>query len=330
MFLDASGETVFYMRRVEGRDTLFMFRPDLHGGDHHAILSQSLDAINAWQCPGRCVVLCDRWPAGAPHLKFKFFDMARIGHLLERQAVKIHELLTDVPMLTTLSPEHRPLPPEIYDMIKGEVVVAPGKAPFDDAVVRPALFVFDGKDATARAEPLSFLRPTDLPSRVYRDPSGARLWLTMGDSCHLFVLDASTYELAGDIIWPVDEQALARLAFHPIRPEAWVATLSSVRVYDRGSLKLLREISIAPELRWHRGDRVKGLVGALAFSADGKRALVARPLHGDVLELDTASFATVKSHATFVDPLELVVASRGNRVYLQGMRAGQVSWMPWT
>lgn len=327
MFLDATGETVFYMRRVEGRDTLFMFRPELHGGDHHAILSVSHDSMRAWPGGGRCVILCDKWPEDKPGLKFKFFDMARIAHLLERQALRIHELLTDVQMLAGIGAEHRPLPTQVFELLQGEVVVVPGKAAFDDGVARPALFRFDGKDATVRAVPLMFLRPTDLPSAAYPEPGGKRLWLAMGDSCHLFVLDASSFELVGDIVWPVDEQSLARVAFHPSRPQTWVSTLTGVRVYDRDSLKLLLEVPCASELRWHRGDRVKGFVGAPAFASD-TRVLLARPLHGDVLEVNADDYRVTRSLPMLIDPLELAVAPALNLVYVQGLRTGQVSWMP--
>ncbi|MDC1142250.1 hypothetical protein OAU50_04100, partial [Planctomycetota bacterium] len=146
---------------------------------------------------------------------------------------------------------------------------------------------------------------------------------------HMFVLDANTHDFIGDVIWPVEQQAMARVAFHPRRPEAWVSAYSSIFIYDTGTLELLHEMPIETELRWHRGERVLGLIGGVCFSADGDRALIARPMSGDIAEYDARSHTLKQMIPMAIDPLELVAAPAVGRIYVQGLRNGNVSWLPY-
>lgn len=329
MFLDPFGDTLFYRRRVDGLDTLFVFQPDRGGVEIHAQLASGHEQLRAWPTAGGNLLVASPWPRAQGGLSFRIFSMRRVRELLRGKVEHLNEKLTDLPLVREFSTEERPLPVDAYERIKGEVVVVPGLFPREAGPDVPALYVLDGRTAVSRVHLLSGLDPHALPSALCTEPGGERRWLTVGDSNHLFVLEGPRFEIAGDVIWPVEQQALARVAFHPRKPEAWVSALSSVFVVDRETLKLTGELPIEDELRWHRGERVQGMVGGVVFNVDGTRALVARPLSGDVLEIDTASRRRIGRIPLAVDPLELLAVPAGNRVYVQGLRNGSLSWFPW-
>jgi hypothetical protein len=331
VFLGPGGETLFYKRRVEGLDALFAFQPDTGKIEVHAQIASSSEQLRAWPTRSGQIVVCSGWPRSQNGLRFRFYDGARISALLERQASRLNELLTDVPVLGDFKLERSALPVEVFEAVKGERVVLPGFSPHagEPGTQLPVLYEIDGTSASYRLVPLPFLKPTTLPGALVEEPGGDRRWLTVGDSNHLFVLDGRSHELAGDVIWPIEQQALARVSFHPVRPEAWISALSSVFVYDRERLTLIGEIHIEEELRWHRGERVLGFVGAVAFSQDGSRALVARPLSGDLLEIDVVTRKRVGRIPVVIDPLELCTAPGVGRVYMQSLRNGNVSWFPY-
>jgi hypothetical protein len=333
MFLSPTGDTLFYRRRLNGQDTLFAFQPDSARAEHHAQLAASKTQLRAWATHSGQVVVCENWPRAPGGLRLRFYDARRISDLLEKQAKKLNELLTDVPALDGFTSEKAALPVEIFERVKGEVVAVPGLAsplrePTDDRQ-SPALYVVDGVNVTYYTVPLPFVGADALPGGLYTEPSGKRHWLTVGDSNHLFVLDARTHELVGDLIWPAEEKALARVAFHPTRNEAWVSAHSSIFIYNRDDLRLLDEISIEDELRWHRGERVLGFIGAVTFSHDGSKALVARPMSGDLLELDVSTRSKASRIPVAVDPLELLFTPSAGRAYMQSLRNGNISWLPY-
>lgn len=329
MFLSPTGDTLFYRRRVDGLDTLYAFQPDAARVEFHAQLAASQTQLRAWPTLSGQLVVSSHWPRNPGGLRLRFYDMQRIALLLSRHASRINEKLTDVPELGNFPAERAALPVPVFEAIRGECVVIPGLAPEDaDGQQPPALYEIDGRGASWRVIRLPFLQPTALPGALYAEPGGERRWLTVGDSNHLFVLDGR-HQLEGDIVWPVEQSALARVAFHPTRDEAWVSALSSVFVYSRSGLKLLAEIAIEDELRWHRGERAVGFIGEVAFSHDGARALVARPLSGDLLEVDVASRRRVGRVPVAVDPLELLYAPAVGRAYMQSLRNGNVSWFPY-
>jgi hypothetical protein len=324
MFLGPGGDTLFYKRRVDGLDTLYVFQPDTGRVEVHANLASSTEQLRAWPTHSGQVIACAGWPRSPGGLRLRVFDAAQISELLTRQAARLNELLTDVPVLADFTLERKALPMDVFGRVKGEVIALPGMLPDGG----PGIYEIDGATASYRCVPLKFLKPTTLPGALVEEPGGARRWLTVGDSAHLFVLDAR-HELVGDVIWPVEQQALARVAFHPVRPEAWISTLSSVFVYNRDSLQLVGEVAIEEELRWHRGERMLGFIGGVAFSQDGARALVARPLSGDLLEIDVVSRKRLSRIPFVVDPLELCPAPGVGRVYLQSLRNGNISWFPY-
>lgn len=325
MFLDSGGETLYYIRRVDGHDSLFAHQPDHPRGDYHAMLQSSPGRLMAWRTK-QCVVSCDGWPrVQGNSLTFRFLSQARLRDALRRQPRSVNEQLTGVPSLGEFSFEARQLPPQIYELLAGEVLHIAGFASAQDGVMVPALYVLDGRAAAYFAVPLPFLESTTIPSAAVTEPSGKRHWLTVGESNHLFVLNEK-YELASDVLWPAEEQGLARVAFVPHRNEAWVSAHSSVFVFDTSSHKLVGEINAEPGLRWHRGERVRGFVGAVGFNGAGTRAYLARPLSGDVLELDVASRKQTGIFPMTVDPLELACAHGKGRVYVQGLRSGAISW----
>jgi hypothetical protein len=244
---------------------------------------------------------------------------------LKRAPRRVNEHLTGVQTLGQFTAEPRPLPPAVFDLLAGETLRVCGFAPGPQGGTAPALYVMDGRAAVYYAAPLPFLEATTIPSAICSEPASGRHWLTVGDSNHLFVLD-ERYQLVGDVFWPAEEQGLARVAFAAARNEAWVSAHSSVFVFDLKSLKLLGEIAAEPNLRWHCGARVRGFVGGLAFNATSTRALLARPLSGDVLEFDAASRRQVGAYPMTVDPLELACAHGKGRVYVQGLRSGAISW----
>lgn len=325
MFLDAGGETLYYIRRVDGQDSLFAHQPDHARGDYHALLHSTPGRLNAWPLEA-CIVTCDGWPrVNGRSLTFRFFPQARLLDALRRQPANVNQHLTGVFQLGEFAHEPRPLPPAVFDLLAGKMLCVPGFAPRDDGVMAPALYVMDGKSATYQLAGLPFLESTTIPSVIETEPSGLRYWLTVGDSNHLFVLNEK-FELAGDALWPAEERGLARVAFLPSRSEAWVCAHSSVFVFDLATLRLLGELPAEPNLRWHRGERVRGFVGALRFNTQGTRAFLARPLSGDVVEIDTVSRRQVNSYPMTVDPLELACAHGKGRVYVQGLRSGAISW----
>jgi len=328
MFLGPTGDTLFYKRRVDGLDTLYVFQPDTGRVEVHAHIASSTGQLRAWPTESGQVVVCNTWPRAQGGLKLRFFDARRVSDLLSRQSSRLNELLTDVPELSEFAVERKALPVALFESVQGDQIVVPGMAPKGDAQA-PALYEVDGATATYRVIPLRFLEDTTLPGSLSEEPGGARRWLTVGDSNHLFVLDARTHELVGDVIWPAEQQALARVAFHPVRPEAWISALSTVFVYDRNTLRQIAEIPIEEDLRWHRGERVLGFIGAVSFSQDGSRALVARPLSGDLLEIDVVSRKPTGRIPVVIDPLELCAAPAVGRTYMQSLRNGNVSWFPY-
>lgn len=328
MFLSPTGDTLFYKRRVDGLDTLFVFQPDTSRVEVHAQLASSPDHLRAWPTNTGQLVVSTGWPRGQNGLRFRFFDTARVAAALQRSAPRVNEVLTDLPMIDEFTIDRRQLPETVFNCVRGDHVVLPGLFPFSETQT-PALYEIDGRTATSRVVPLPFLPPTALPGTLYDEPGNERRWLTVGDSYHLFVLDAKSHALAGDIIWPAEQQALARVAFHPTRDEAWISALSSIFVYSRSSLTLLAEIQVEEELRWHRGERVSGFIGGVIFSQDGSKALVARPLSGDLLEFDVDSRRRVSRVPVVVDPLELLAAPALGRIYLQSLRNGNISWLPY-
>lgn len=324
MFLGPTGDTLFYKRRVGGLDVLFVFQPDAAGREVHARLSSAPGQIRAWPTQSGQVVVCEDWPRSKGGLRFRFYDARRIAALMERRPDRLNDALTDVPLLGDFTTEPKALPVALFERLRGERVALPGLASRG-----PAIYEIDGENASYRLAPLDFLESSALPGGLYDQPGGTRRWLTVGDSNHLFVLDAATHELEGDVIWPAEQRALARVAFHPTRAEAWVSAAESVFVYDRESLAPLAEIQAETELRWHQGERVTGFAGGVLFSRDGQSALIARPLSGDLLEVDVASRKRKGNIPLTIDPLEICPAPGVGRVYMQGLRNGTVSWMPW-
>ena len=329
MFLGPTGDTLFYKRRVDGLDALFVFQPDTGKIEVHAQIASSKEQLRAWPLPSGHIVVCNGWPRSDGGLRFRFYDGKQVSELLDKQASNLNTLLTDVPSLGDFKPERTALPVDIFEAVQGAQVVLPGIAEDTAGKQKPSLYEIDGKNAAYRTVPLTFLKDSALPGSLINEPDGKRRWLTVGDSHHLFVLDGETHELVGDVIWPAEQQALARVSFHPVRDEAWISTLSSVFVYSRSKLQQLGEIPIEEELRWHRGERVLGFIGSVVFSQDGSRALVARPLSGDVLEIDVVTRKRVGRIPVVIDPLELCTAPGVGRVYMQSLRNGNVSWYPY-
>jgi hypothetical protein len=325
VFLGPAGDTLFYKRRVDGLDTLYVFQPDTGKIEVHAHISGSAEQLRAWPTRSGQVIVCNGWPRAQGGLKLRFFDAKQISELLSRQASRLNDLLTDVPVLGDFERDRKALPVKVFERVQGETIVLPGMAPEGG----PGLYEINGATASYHCVPLSFLKDTTLPGSLVEEPGGARRWLTVGDSDHLFVLDGRSHELVGDVIWPVEQQALARVAFHPFRPEAWISTLSSVFVYNRNTLRLIGEIPVEEELRWHRGERVLGFVGAVTFNQDGGRALIARPLSGDLLEVDVINHKRVGRIPVVIDPLELCAAPGVGRIYMQSLRNGNISWFPY-
>ncbi len=329
MFFDASGETLFYLRRVDGRETLFAHQPDHPRGDYHAALEVSHGRLMAWPCGRHAVLVCDGWPrADDRGLSFKLLETSRVKSLLAKQPRQVNELLTDVPKLSEFSVEHRALPPRVFDILKGDSASVAGFAPSDDGTgSAPAIYAIDGKAATFRLVHLPFLERTTIPAAVYAAPDGKHHWLTVTDSNHLFVLD-ERYAIVGDVLWPSEQQGLARLAFDPARGEVWVSVQGSLLIFNTKTFKLTGEIAAAPELRWHRGERVRGFLGGVCLDSSGTRAWLARPLAGDVVEYDARTRKQIGTWPMTVDPLELTIAPANSRVYVQGLRSGAISWFP--
>ncbi|MHC4840603.1 MAG: YncE family protein [Planctomycetota bacterium] len=328
MFLNPAGDTVFYKRRIDGLDTLFAFQPDAAGAEVHVRLASSPGQLRAWPTQHGQIIVCNDWPQTSAGLTFHIYDAARVSAALDGRG-DVNTKLTDITRLHDFKAERLSLPVEVFERIQGEVICIPGMSNlFGDGQV-PAVYEIDGQKATYRVCRLEFLGRTDLPGHINAQPGDDRHWLSVGDSNHMFVIDAKTHDFIGDVIWPVEQQAMARVNFHPRKPEAWVSAYSSLFVFDTNTLDQLHEIPIETELRWHRGERTLGLIGGVCFSADGERALVARPMSGDIAEFDTSSLKLVKTIPTAIDPLELVAAPAVGRIYIQGLRNGNVSWLPY-
>ncbi|MBE7491995.1 MAG: hypothetical protein HS108_09620 [Planctomycetes bacterium] len=321
MFLDPSGDTLFFHRRADGLDTLFVMQPDGRSADRPLALYGSREPLRAWAAPGGALCVASPWPSAPGGLKLRVYDMARVRALLARATGDINAGLTDVPEVGDFSPEPRPLPEPVFARLRGDTLAVPGQWQG-----RPALYVLDGRAAASRVVPLEFLDAHSLPAAVVDEPGTARRWLTVADSHHLFVLEGPEFALAGDLVWAPEQRGLARVAFHPAAPEAWVSAGSSVLVVDRAGLRVLAEIPVEPAARWHRGRRIAVTAGAVVFSPDGRTAWVARPYSGDVLELDARARRVRQAVALSVDPLELVTGP--GRVYAQGLRNGSVTWWP--
>lgn len=331
MFIHSTGDMVVYRRRVEGQDSLFVFVPDASGPEVHARLASSSGLIRAWPTLGGKLLVSREWPSRDGGLKIEVMDLARVREVMERTPDRLNETLQRPPSVTNFQPERRGLEVEIFEAIKGEHIVLPGLSPFTGKAETqsPALYELDGDSATYRVVPMSYLSEEEIPNNVYDEPGGRRRWITCGDSNHALVVHARGLEPEGEIIWPVEEQSLARLAFHPFEPEVWVCALTTVFVFDRSTLKLKDEISIDGDLRWHRGERTRGSIGGLCFSQDAERALVARPFSGDLIELDTRTRKPLRTIPMALDPLEVAFSVASGRAFVQGMRNGQISWLSW-
>src|SRR5690606_3889900 len=111
--------------------------------------------------------------------------------------------------------DDRPLPEPAFARLRGEVLAVPGMSPAcgSESDQAPAAYLLDGRAATFRVAPLAFLPRHALPAALQDEPGTRRRWLTVGDSHHLFVLDGPDLELAGDVVWPAEQQSLARVAF---------------------------------------------------------------------------------------------------------------------
>jgi hypothetical protein len=325
MFLSPAGDIIFYRRRADGQDTLYAFQPDAPGVPVHAHIAASKGQLRAWPAAGQ-VVVCPEWPRAQGGLRLRFHDAGKLAGVLQADPDKLHELLARAPELRDFSREPRALPPELYERLGGATVAVPGIAPSGKS---PAVYVADGAAASYHLIELDFLEPGTLPGNLYVAPSGGQVWLTVGDSNHLFVLDGQRFELAGDIVWPVEQKALARVAFHPARDEAWISAHSCVFVYRASSLERIAEIAIESEPRWHRGERILGMIGGVTFSRDGERALAARPMSGDLLEIDVASRQATGRIPVALDPLDILYAPTTGNVYLQSLRNGNLTWLPY-
>jgi hypothetical protein len=329
VFLSPTGDTLFYRRRVDGQDVLYAFQPDDVRIDSHVQLAASRSQLRAWPTSSGQLVVCDGWPRSPGGLRLKLYDMAQIARLVEKKPARVNEKLTDVPQIAGFRAERSALPLEIFERIRDEQIVVPGLAPVGEGDTQcPALYELDGASGSYRVVPLGFLQQTALPGSLYLEPGGERHWLTVGDSSHLFVLDSRTHELAADLVWPVEQQALARVAFNPTRREAWVSAHSSVFIYDLDSMQQVAEVPIEEEERWHRGERVVGFIGGIVFSRNGSTAMVARPLSGDVAEVSVRTRRVTGRIPVAIDPLELLVAPTASRIYMQSLRNGNISWFP--
>jgi len=325
MFIDPSGDTLFFSRRADGHDTLFVMQPDGRSADAPLALFGTPEQLRAWATPGGAMAVAAPWPVAPGGLRFRVYAMDRVRALLTRGTGDVNTLLTDVPVLGDFTPEPQPLPEPVFARLRGEVLIAPGLGPAGDGRA-PALYVMDGRTATSRIIYLAFLGKHSLPAALYDEPASTRRWLTVADSHHLFVLDGPELNLAGDLIWDAEHRGLARLAFHPAAPETWVTAAGRLLVVDRRNLRTVAEISIEDQPRWHRGERSIAAAGAVAFSRDGLTAWVARPYSGDVLEFDTRTRKLRQQIPMAVDPHELLAVP--GRILVQGLRNGAISWFP--
>ena len=328
MFLNPAGDTVFYRRRIDGLDTLFAFQPDTAGTEVHVRIASSKGQLRAWPTRHGQIIVCNDWPQTSAGLAFHIYDADRVGSALEGRG-DVNSKLTDIIRLGGFRAERISLPVAVFERLHGEMISLPGMSNlFGDAQV-PAVYEIDGARATSRVVKLEFLGRDDLPGHIYSQPGDERNWLSVGDSNHMFVLDANTHDFIGDVIWPVEQQAMARVSFHPRLSEAWVSAYSSVFVYNTSTLELITEIPVETELRWHRGERMLGLIGDVRFSSDGERVLIARPMSGDLAEFDSRSYKLLQTIPLAVDALEIVAAPAVGRVYAQSLRNGNVSWFPY-
>ena len=99
MFLYSTGETLFYNRRVDGMDSLFVFRPDHAGPEVHALLASTPGSLRAWPTLTGHVLVCTDWPRADSGLSFRLIDLERVRALMEQDPNRLNELLTDVPRI---------------------------------------------------------------------------------------------------------------------------------------------------------------------------------------------------------------------------------------
>ena len=329
MILDPDGETLIYHRRVEGADNLLAIRTE-DGPDAAPILVASgREPVRAFAARDGLMLVCCGWPRSPGGPSFRVMDLRRVTTLLRDDPARLNQRLTAVPVLAGFGIERRSLPVEVFELLRGTTVQVPGLMETGNGGWVPALYEVNGRDATFHVAPLSFLEPGALPTAAGLEPGGQRVWLTVGDSNHAFILNAESLELVDDRVWAVEETALARVSFHNSRREAWVSALTSLFIWPLDRPGPPTEIEVCPELRWQRGEMARGLVGACCFSTDGLRALVARPLSGDLVELDVETRSVLREIPVALDPLELLHCPRKGRVYFQGMRNGQIGWMPY-
>ncbi len=325
MLINPRGDTLFFKRRMDGQDTLLVMQPEGRSSDAPMSLAATPEHLRAWATPTGALAVAAPWPRDGQGLRFRMFRMDRVAGLLGRQTGDINAALTDVPLLDGFKTESSAMPEAVFTVLGGASMHIPGLFPVHGSTDHaPAIYELDGRAATFRVIPLACLDRHALPSAAQLEPGTGRFWLTVGDSHHLYVLDGPEFALAGDVVWPAEHQGLARLAFHPALPEAWIAVSSTLLVVNRNSLRVVDEIALEDELRWQRGQRVECSLGGVVFSGDGSTAWVARPYSGDVLEIDTRTRKRRGRVPVAIDALDLLVAP--GRIYMQGLRNGSVGW----
>jgi hypothetical protein len=326
MILGPSGETLFFKRRHDGLDSLYAMQPDGPSADEPVLVTASPHVLRFWLA-GNALVVAAPWPRAPGGLSLRAFDVARIADALRRR-VDLNARLTDVALAEDFTLAPAPIPEAVFALLQGESLAVPGMAPHAGAAQdqAPAAYMLDARSASMRVLPLPFMDPHALPNELIAESGTDRRWLTIGDSHHLFVLRGPECALAGDVLWPAEQRGLARVAFHPTRPEAWVTAVSSVFIVDRLKQQVVGEIAVEPELRWQRGERMAAAAGSVVFAPDGQAAWIARPYSGDVLEIDARTVKPRRKIPLAVDALELAMGH--GRVFAQGLRNGAVSWFP--
>lgn len=325
MLINPRGDTLFFKRRVDGLDTLFAMQPDGRSSDAPMPLASTHEHLRAWATASGALAVAAPWPRDSQGLRFRLFRMDQVAALLGRQTGDINAALTDVPLLGGFGPESGALPEAVFAAMAGEALHIPGLFPFGGGPDQsPAIYEIDGHAATYRVIALKCLDTHALPGALHMEPGTRRHWLTVGDSHHLYVLHGPEFALAGDVVWPAEHRGLARVAFHPAAPEAWITVCGTLLIIDRDRLRVMDELHLEDELRWQRGERVECSLGGVVFSADGGTAWVARPYSGDVLEIDTRARKRRGRVPVAVDALDLLAVP--GRVYMQGLRNGSVGW----
>lgn len=326
MILSPAGDTIFFKRRHDGLDSLYAMQPDGPSADEPVLVTASPHALRFW-LGGDALLVAAPWPRATGGLSLRAFDAARIADALRRR-VDLNAQLTDVAMAQDFTLAPAPIPEAVFALLQGQSLAIPGMSPLAGTAQdqAPAAYMLDARSASMRVLPLPFMERHGLPSELLAEPGTDRRWLTIGDAHHLFVLRGPECALAGDVLWPAEQRGLARVAFHPARPEAWVTAVSSVFVVDRERLQVIGEIAVEPELRWQRGERMAAAAGSVIFAPGGDTAWIARPYSGDVLEIDTRTYQPRGKIPLALDALEMAMG-RG-RVFAQGLRNGAVSWFP--